>query len=124
MRSLQFITEKNQLHQLKLNTDEQVANVNHPSNASFLNKLIYISQYKNTNKAIQFDSCNAPINSIQFQTERIILFDDVSSTNSIQQRHAFMYRKEDFNLNLFIFVIVLVATLVLVYQAFKADLTD
>jgi hypothetical protein len=118
MQPSENLTEKNQMHQLNPNTDEQVAK---SQVASFLNKLIYISQYKNTNKAIQFDSCNVPINSIKCQTEIIILLDDVSSTNSIQQTHGFMYRKEDFNLNLFIFVIVLVFTLVLVYQA---DLID
>ena len=117
MQPSENLTEKNQ--QLVNNTGEQVTNVNHPSDASkLLHKLIYIYQFNNTSEA-NFE------NSIQCQAERIILFDHVLSTNSIQHAHkGFMYRKEDFHLNLFIFLIVLLVTLVLVYQAFRFDLTQ
>ena len=118
------MTEKNQLHQLKLNTCEQVTNVNHHFDASYLQKLIYISEFNNMNEAIRFYSYSPQKNSIKCQTERIILLDNVLSTNSIQQSHGFIYRKENLNLNLFIFSIVLLFTIVLVYQAFKVELTD
>ena len=124
MRSLKCLTEKNQLHQLKLNADEQVTNVNHPFDASCLQRLIYISEFNNMNETIRFDSYNPQKNSIKCQAERIILLDNVLSTNLIQQSHGFVYRKENFHLNLFIFAIVLLSTLCLVYQAFKVDLTD
>jgi len=122
MQPSENLTEKNQ--QLVNNTDEQVTNVNHPTDAStLLHKLIYIYQFNNTNEANHAQKINQ--NSTQCQAERIVLFDHVLSTNSIRQSHkGFMYRKEDFHLNLFIFVIVLLVTLVLVYQAFKFDLTQ
>ncbi len=122
MQPSESLTEKNQL---KLNnTDEQVTNINHPTDASaFLHKLIYIYQFNNTNEANHAQKIIQ--NSTQCQAERIVLFDDVLSTNSIQHAHkGFMYRKEDLHLNLFLFVIVLFVTLVLVYQAFKFDLSQ
>ncbi len=122
MQPSENLTEKNQL---KLNnTDEQVTNVNHPTDASaVLHKLIYIYQLNNTSEANHAQK-NLE-NSSQCQAERIVLFDHVLSTNSIQHAHkGFMYRKEDFQMNLFMFVIVLLITLALVYQAFRFDLTQ
>jgi hypothetical protein len=127
MRSSEFITEKNQLNHLKLNTDKQVTNVNNPSDAPFLHKLIYVYQFKNANEATRFEHeiAQKNLNPIQCQAESIVLLDHVLSTNSIQHTsHGFMYRRENFHLNLFIFVIVLLSTLVLVLQAFKVDRTD
>jgi len=121
MQPSENLTEKNQL---KLNsTDEQVANVNHPTDASaFLHKLIYIFQFNNTSE-VNNGQKNLQ-NSTQCQAEKIVFFDHVLSTNSIQQSHGFMYRKEDLRFNLFIFAIVLLSVLVLLYQAFKFDLTQ
>ena len=122
MQPSENLTEKNQL---KLNNiGEQVTNVNHPTDASaLLHKLIYIYQFNNTSEANNGQK-NLE-NSTQCQAERIVLFDHVLSTNSIQQSHkGFMYRKEDLHLNLFIFVIVLLTSLALVYQAFKFDLAQ
>ena len=119
MQPSENLTEKNR--QLVNNTDEQVTN---PSDASaFVHQPIYIFQFNNTSEANHAQK-NLE-NSTQCQAERIVLSDHVLSTNSIQRAHkGFMYRKEDFHLNLFLFVIVLLVTLVLVYQAFKFDLTQ
>ncbi len=115
MQPSENLTEKNQLHQLKLNTDEQVANQSDAS--AFVHKLIYIYQFNNTSEA------NHAQKNLE-NCQEIILLDHVLSTNSIQQSHGFMYRKEDLRFNLFIFAIVLLSVLVLLYQAFKFDLTQ